>query len=123
MAKAIAEAVMDKYTALGFKVAVVVIDSTGLTLVMLRGDGVGSLHTPEGADRKAYTARTFGASSAQFGQRMVNDPTSVGSKESAASSRYPAACRARQATKWSAPSASPDRRAGTTNARRPASIR
>jgi len=36
---------------------------------------------PEGADCKAYTARTFGASSAQFVQRMVNDPTSVGSKE------------------------------------------
>ena len=121
MAKAIAEAAMDKYTVLGFKVSVVVIDSAGLPLVMRRGDGAG-LHTPEGADRKAYTARTFGASSAQFGQGMVNDPTSVGSKESAASSRYPAACRSRQATKWSAPSASPDRRAETTNARRPASI-
>src|SRR5262245_38596498 len=80
MAKAIAEAAMDKYTVLGFKVSVVVIDSAGLPLVMRRGDGAG-LHTPEGADRKAYTARTFGASSAQFVQRMVNDPTSVGSKE------------------------------------------
>jgi uncharacterized protein GlcG (DUF336 family) len=67
MAKAIAEAAMDKYTVLGFKVSVVVIDSAGLPLVMRRGDGAG-LHTPEGADRKAYTARTFGASSAPFSE-------------------------------------------------------
>jgi uncharacterized protein GlcG (DUF336 family) len=39
------------------------------------------LHTPEGADRKAYTARTFGTSSADFVKRMLNDPASVGSKE------------------------------------------
>jgi uncharacterized protein GlcG (DUF336 family) len=65
---------------LGFRVSVVVVDRGGLPLVMLRGDGAG-LHTPEGADRKAYTARTFGTSSAQFVQRMLNDPAAVGSKE------------------------------------------
>ncbi len=80
MAKAIAEAAMDKCIALGFRVSVVVVDRAGLPLVMLRGDGAG-LHTPEGADRKAYTARTFGTSSAQFVQRMLNDPASAGSKE------------------------------------------
>lgn len=32
---------------------------------MLRGDGAG-LHTPEGAERKAYTARTFSQPSADF---------------------------------------------------------
>src|SRR5262245_4638729 len=74
MAKTIAEA------ELGFKVSVVVVDRAGLPLVMLRGDGAG-LHTPEGADRKAYTARTFGTSSADFVKRMLNDPASVGSKE------------------------------------------
>jgi uncharacterized protein GlcG (DUF336 family) len=80
MAKVIAEAAMDRCTELGFKVSVVVVDRAGLPLVMLRGDGAG-LHTPEGADRKAYTARTFGTSSADFVKRMLNDPTSVGSKE------------------------------------------
>jgi uncharacterized protein GlcG (DUF336 family) len=80
MAKTIAEAAMDKCRELGFKVSVVVVDRAGLPLVMLRGDGAG-LHTPEGADRKAYTARTFGISSADFVKRMLNDPTSVGSKE------------------------------------------
>jgi uncharacterized protein GlcG (DUF336 family) len=80
MAKAIAEAAMEKCSALGFRVSVVVVDRAGLPLVMLRGDGAG-LHTPEGADRKAYTARTFGTPSAQFVQRMLNDPAAVGSKE------------------------------------------
>ena len=76
MAKTIAEAAMEKCNALGFKVSVVVVDRAGLPLVMLHGDGAG-LHTPEGADRKAYTARTFGTSSAQFVQRMLNDPACV----------------------------------------------
>ena len=80
MAQAIANAAMEKCKELGFKVSVAVIDRAGLAIVMLRGDGAG-LHTPEGADRKAYTARTFGAPSADFVKRMLNDPTSVGSKE------------------------------------------
>jgi hypothetical protein len=39
---------------MGFKVSVVVVDRDGLPIAMIRGDGAG-LHTPEGADRKAYT--------------------------------------------------------------------
>jgi uncharacterized protein GlcG (DUF336 family) len=65
---------------MGYKVSVTVVDRAGLPIVMLRGDGAG-LHTPEGSDRKAYTARTFRAPSADFVKRMLNDPTSVGSKE------------------------------------------
>jgi len=80
MAQTIADGAMDKCKALGFKVSVVVVDRAGLPLVMLRGDGAG-LHTPEGADRKAYTARTFRTSSADFVKRMQTDPASVGSKE------------------------------------------
>src|SRR5262249_16851033 len=48
-------------------------DRDGLTMVMLRGDGAG-LHTPEGAERKAYTARTFRAPSADFLKRMKTTP-------------------------------------------------
>ena len=80
MAQAIANGAMDKCKEMGFRVSVAVVDRDGLQLVMLRGDGAG-LHTPEGADRKAYTARTFGTPSAQFVQRMLNDPAAVGSKE------------------------------------------
>jgi uncharacterized protein GlcG (DUF336 family) len=65
---------------LGYRVSVTVVDRAGLAIVMLRGDGAG-LHTPEGSDRKAYTARTFRTPSADFVKRMQNDPASVGSKE------------------------------------------
>src|SRR5262249_45256040 len=50
MAKAIAEAAMDKCKELGFKVSVVVVDRAGLPFVMLRGDDA---FTPP----KAPTAR------------------------------------------------------------------
>ena len=46
----------------------------------LRGDGAG-LHTPEGSDRKAYTARTFRAPSADFLKRMTNDPSARASEQ------------------------------------------
>ena len=79
MAQTIANAAMEKCKEMGFRVSVTVVDRAGLPIVMLRGDGAG-LHTPEGSDRKAYTARTFRAPSADFVKRMQNDPTSVGSK-------------------------------------------
>ena len=72
MAEAIANGAMDKCKEMGFRVSVAVVDRDGLQLVMLRGDGAG-LHTPEGADRKAYTARTFGGPSAQFLERVTKD--------------------------------------------------
>jgi uncharacterized protein GlcG (DUF336 family) len=80
MGQTIADAAMEKCKEMGFKVSVAVVDRAGLQIVMLRGDGAG-LHTPEGADRKAYTARSFRAPSADFVKRMQNDPASVGSKE------------------------------------------
>jgi uncharacterized protein GlcG (DUF336 family) len=46
---------------------------------MLRVDGAG-LHTPEGSERKAYTARTFSQPSADFVKRMTERPESVGSR-------------------------------------------
>jgi uncharacterized protein GlcG (DUF336 family) len=78
MAQTIANAAMDKCKAMGFKVSVEVVDRDGLPLVMLRGDGAG-LSTPEGADRKAYTARAFNAPSADFVKRMKDNPGVAGS--------------------------------------------
>ncbi len=78
MAQAIANGAMDKCKEMGFKVSVVVVDRDGLPLVMLRGDGAG-LITPEGADRKAYTARAFNAPSADFVKRMADNPATAGS--------------------------------------------
>lgn len=80
MAQTIANGAIDKCKEMGFKISVAVVDRDGLQILMLRGDGAG-LHTPEGADRKAYTARTFRAPSADFVKRMMNDPSAAGSKE------------------------------------------
>ena len=80
MAQTISNAALAKCESMGFKVSVVVVDRDGLPVVMLRGDGSG-LHTPEGADRKAYTARTFSQPSAAFTKRMIDDPNSVGSRQ------------------------------------------
>jgi uncharacterized protein GlcG (DUF336 family) len=73
MALTIANAALQKCESMGYKVSVTVVDRAGLPLVMLRGDGAG-LHTPEGADRKAYTARTYRSPSADFAKRVQTDP-------------------------------------------------
>jgi uncharacterized protein GlcG (DUF336 family) len=73
MAETIANGAIDKCKQMGYRISVTVVDRAGLAIVMLRGDGAG-LHTPEGSDRKAYTARTFRAPSADFVKRVTNDP-------------------------------------------------
>jgi uncharacterized protein GlcG (DUF336 family) len=80
MAQTIANAALEQCMSMGYKVSVTVVDRAGMAIVMLRGDGAG-LHTPEGSDRKAYTARTFSQPSAAFAKRMVDDPNSVGSRQ------------------------------------------
>ncbi len=80
MAQSIANAALAQCESMGYKVSVTVVDRDGLAIVMLRGDGAG-LHTPEGSDRKAYTARTFSSPSAAFAKRMLDDPGSVGSRQ------------------------------------------
>jgi len=79
MAQSIAQAALDKCISLGFKVSAAVVDRGGNTIVMLHGDGAG-LHTPEGAERKAYTARTFSQPSADFTKRVTDNPASAGSR-------------------------------------------
>ena len=73
MAQTIANAAAEKCQSMGYKISVTVLDRAGLQIVMLRSDGAG-LHTPEGADRKAYTARTYGSPSANFAKRVQSDP-------------------------------------------------
>lgn len=78
MAEVIAQAALAQCQSMGFKVSVAVVDRAGLTLVMLRGDGAG-MHTPEGAERKAFTARTFSQPSADFVKRLAERPDTAGS--------------------------------------------
>lgn len=80
MAQTIANAALEQCQSTGYKVSVTVVDRAGLALVMLRGDGAG-LNTPEGSDRKAYTARAFSQPSAAFVKRILDNPASSGSKE------------------------------------------
>ncbi|MET0874472.1 MAG: heme-binding protein [Pseudolabrys sp.] len=80
MAQTIAQAALTQCESMGFKVSVAVVDRGGLTIVMLRGDSAG-LHTPEGAERKAYTARTFSQPSADFVKRLSDRPDTVGSRQ------------------------------------------
>ena len=79
MAQPIANGAMEACKAMGFKVSVAVVDRDGLPIVMLRGDGAG-LHTPEGAERKAYTGRTFRGPSADLLKRMQRDPSAHASE-------------------------------------------
>jgi uncharacterized protein GlcG (DUF336 family) len=78
LAQTIAQAALDQCQSMGFKVAVSVVDRGGMVVVTLHGDGAG-LHTNEGAERKAFTARTFGQPSADFVKRLKDRPDTVGS--------------------------------------------
>ena len=80
MAQAIANGAIEKCYEMGYKVSVTVVDRGGLPIVMLHGDNAG-LHTNEGSDRKAYTARTFSSTSADFQKRMIERPEAVGSRQ------------------------------------------
>jgi hypothetical protein len=80
------------------------------------------LHTAEGADRKAYTARTFRAPSADFVKRMQTRPQSA-RRNTPACLRYREVCQLRSAMMWLVRLACPGRRARTTTAPRPASTR
>jgi uncharacterized protein GlcG (DUF336 family) len=59
--------------------SVTVVDREGLPIVMMRDDGAG-IFTPEGSDRKAYTARAFSQPSADFVKRLQDRPETVGSR-------------------------------------------
>lgn len=80
LAQTIANAALAQCESMGFKVSVTEVDRAGLALVMLRGDGAG-LNTPEGSDRKAFTARSFSQPSADFVKRLADRPDTVGSRQ------------------------------------------
>jgi uncharacterized protein GlcG (DUF336 family) len=83
MALTIAEAALAEC---GINTSVAVVDRAGRLRVLLQGDGA-SPHNPELARRKAYTARTFRQTSAEWakltetksgGQRMLADVIPLG---------------------------------------------
>jgi uncharacterized protein GlcG (DUF336 family) len=77
LAKTIAEATLNECRAKGFHTAVVVVDREGQVMVLLR-DEQAVAAVGEIARRKAYTARIFRASTADFTKRTLPDsPTAA----------------------------------------------
>jgi len=75
MATTIAQTAIDMCTSQGYGgygVSVVVVDRAGDTIVALRSD-TASPHTMENARRKAYTARTFRVSTADYAKRYADN--------------------------------------------------
>jgi uncharacterized protein GlcG (DUF336 family) len=79
LAQTIANAAIAQCRSMGYKISVTVVDREGLPIVMMRDDGAG-LSTPEGSDRKAYTARAFSQASADFVKRLQDRPDTIGSR-------------------------------------------
>jgi uncharacterized protein GlcG (DUF336 family) len=73
MAKAIAETAVETCRKMGYQISVTVVDRAGLVRASLRDDGAG-LHTLENSQRKAYTAKTFRVSTAEFRKLLVENP-------------------------------------------------
>jgi uncharacterized protein GlcG (DUF336 family) len=69
VARAMAEAALESCHAKGYTVSVVVVDRAGETLIALRGDNAPP-HTMENARRKAYTARSFQRSTAEYAKQL-----------------------------------------------------
>jgi len=72
MAKMMAEATLAECQSKGFHTSAVVVDRAGLVMVVLR-DEQASPQTVDMARRKAYTARMFRSSTAEFAKR-TQDP-------------------------------------------------
>ena len=110
-ANLMAEAAVEHCRKGGFRISVTIVDSGGQIRLFHKDDGANP-HTVDASFRKAYTARTYRVPSADFmkrtevgaggrpGLRAINNTIGV-----------PAGCRSRSATRPSAGSASPARRA------------
>lgn len=73
MARTIADAALAACKSKGFNTSVAVVDRAGDVLVILRDEGA-TTQTVEMARRKAYTARMFRVSTADFQKRTAADP-------------------------------------------------
>jgi uncharacterized protein GlcG (DUF336 family) len=72
MAKTIAETAIDSCAAKGYAVSAVIVDRDGEVIVAMRADNA-SPHTMENARRKAYTARSFRTSTAEYAKRYADN--------------------------------------------------
>ena len=80
MGLAIAEAALSECEAMGNSVSVAVVDRAGRLRVFLQADKANP-HNIELARRKAYTARTFNRTSAEWAKRTVDMPEIAAQRE------------------------------------------
>jgi uncharacterized protein GlcG (DUF336 family) len=80
LARTIAEAALAECSAKGFHTSVAVVDRAGQVLVLLR-DEQAAATTLEMARRKAYTARMFRMSTADFQKRTMPDQPYAGQRD------------------------------------------
>jgi len=73
MAKTMAEAAMAMCREQGYSTSVAVVDHAANVILIMRGDGA-SPQNAEMARRKAFTARMFRRTSAEWAQRTLDDP-------------------------------------------------
>jgi uncharacterized protein GlcG (DUF336 family) len=76
VALAIAQTAYSTCLAQGYRTSVHVLDRAGQTIVALRGDNANP-HTFENSRRKAYTALTFRAPSAQLAKNLADPATAA----------------------------------------------
>ena len=73
MATTIADAALAMCAARGYRTSVAVVDRAGQTVLLMRSNDA-TPQTPEMARRKAYTARMFRRTSADWAARTLDDP-------------------------------------------------
>ena len=76
LASEAAQAALAACTQQGYRVSVAVYDRSGLLRAYLRGDGA-SPHTYDSSTRKAFTSASFGATTAELGKRIAENPGSA----------------------------------------------
>jgi uncharacterized protein GlcG (DUF336 family) len=64
----------------GYKVSVAVVDQSGVTRILLRGDGA-SPHTADSSVRKAYTAASLRDSTQKFAELIAKNPEAQGLRD------------------------------------------
>src|SRR5438105_14600881 len=76
IAKTLVETSIEACKKMGYNVSAVAVDRAGETLVAMRGDNA-SPHTLENARRKAYTARSFRQTTAEYAKKYAEGNKTV----------------------------------------------
>ena len=79
-ARTAASAALIKCQGEGYKVSVAVVDQSGVTRILLRGDGAAP-QTVDSSVRKAYTANALRDSTQKFAELIVKNPESQGLRD------------------------------------------